>query len=177
MNNFLFLDRDGVINKRLPDQYVQQIEAFQFAEGALEALAIFTKMFDRIFVVTNQQGIGKGLMTISDLDQIHIFMNKAIQEAGGHIDAIYFCPALKELNSFDRKPNPGMAFQAKVEFPEVNFSKSIMVGDSHSDMLFGKRLGMKTVLIKTNPEEIKKTSMTVVDANYVSLIEYSKSLL
>lgn len=173
---YLFLDRDGVINERLPDQYVQRVAQFQFTTGALEAISKLTKHFDRIVVVTNQQGIGKGIMTEKDLEEIHTFMKKEIEKAGGHLDAIYYCPALRETNHPDRKPNPGMAMKAKQDFPEIDFSRSIIVGDANSDMLFGKRLGMKTVLIETNPSEVKKSSMINVDARFLSLAEFSKSL-
>ncbi|MFT5169379.1 MAG: D-glycero-D-manno-heptose 1,7-bisphosphate phosphatase [Saprospiraceae bacterium] len=173
---FLFLDRDGVINERLPDQYVERLAQFQFTEGALAAISNLTKHFDRIVVVTNQQGIGKGIMTVEDLKEIHDFMKKEIEKAGGHVDAIYFCPALRASNHPDRKPNPGMAMRAKQDFPEIDFSKSIIVGDANSDMLFGKRLGMKTILIETNPTEVKKSSMINVDARFISLAEFSKSL-
>jgi histidinol-phosphate phosphatase family protein len=173
---FLFLDRDGVINERLPDRYVENVAQFQFTTGALEAIAALTKRFDRILVVTNQQGIGKGIMTKEDLETIHAFMKNEIEKAGGHLDAIYFCPELRETNHFDRKPNPGMAMKAKQDFPEIDFSKSIIVGDATSDMLFGKRLGMKTILVETNPAEVKKSSMINVDARFSSLAEFSKSL-
>lgn len=170
---YLFLDRDGVINERLPHRYVEEVSQFQFTEGAREAIARLSYHFDRILVVTNQQGIGKGLMSTEDLQQIHDFMKKEIEKAGGKLDGVYFCPALRETNHPDRKPNPGMAMQAKRDFPEIDFSKSLIVGDADSDMLFGKRLGMKTVLITTNPNEVKKVSLTNVDARFISLKEFS----
>ena len=177
MPRYLFLDRDGVINKRLPDRYVERVEQFQFTEGALEAISLLNKYFDRTIVVTNQQGIGKEIMTEEDLQEIHVFMKAEVKKTGGHLDAIYFCPALRISNHPDRKPNPGMAMKAKLEFPEIDFRKSIMVGDSNSDVLFGKRLGMKTILIESNPQEVKKSSMINVDARFASLNAFAKSLL
>ncbi len=67
----LFLDRDGVINERIVDGYVTRPEDFRLLEGVLEAMVIFARRFDRIFMVTNQQGIGKGLMSVGDLELIH----------------------------------------------------------------------------------------------------------
>lgn len=143
----LFLDRDGVINKRLVGDYVKTPDEFVFIEGVPEALAALSNVFGRIFVVTNQQGIGKGLMSEEDLRIIHDLMVKRIEEEGGFISKIYHCPELKKHNSPFRKPNTGMAEQAKRDFPEIDFSMSVMVGDSQADMEFGRRMGMKNIYI------------------------------
>lgn len=143
----LFLDRDGVINKRLPNEYVKTIHDFEFIEGVTESLQILTNFFNRIVVVTNQQGIGKKLMTVEMLETIHNQMIKEIVRAGGNIDKIYFCPQLDSDPANCRKPGSSMAFQAKYDFPEIEFSKSVMIGDSHSDIEFGSRLGMTTIFI------------------------------
>ena len=150
----LFLDRDGVINRRIPGQYVEDWSSFEFLPGTREAIARFSKIFGHIVVVTNQQGIGKGLMTTTQLEQIHQQMLSAIQDAGGRIDAVYFCPDLSIHNPPCRKPNTGMGHQAKADFPTINFSKSVMVGDSASDIAFGRRLGMQLVLIEGKGEEV-----------------------
>lgn len=143
----LFLDRDGVINKRLPGDYVKEPAEFEFLPGVLESIAAFSKLFGRIIIVTNQQGIGKGLMTENDLQKVHQHMLSEIEAAGGHIDAVYHCPGLAEDDPPCRKSNPGMALQAKEDFPEIDFGKSVMIGDSESDMEFGRRLGMKCILV------------------------------
>lgn len=143
----LFLDRDGVINKRIVDDYVKTPEEFEFLPGALEAIARFTKLFSHIFVVTNQQGIGKKIMTERNLSEIHTYMRKEIEKAGGKLSAIYFAPDIASKHNTLRKPQTGMGLQAKKDFPEIDFSKSIMVGDSESDILFGTNLGMKTIKI------------------------------
>lgn len=152
----LFLDRDGVINRRLPGAYIDCIEDFDFSDGALESIASFTKVFGRIIIVTNQQGIGKGLMTTEQLNTVHQHMLSLIKESGGHIDAIYFCPELRSQEDNNRKPNPQMGFEAQKDFPAIDFKKSVMIGDSVSDMLFGIHLDMKTVFVETNPEEVLK---------------------
>ncbi len=146
----LFLDRDGVINKRKIDQYVLKENDFHWIEGVKESIRIFSSIFSPIIVVTNQQGIGKGLMTEDDLRKIHTQMILDIKESGGKIDKIYHCPDLKETNSFFRKPQPGMGLKAKKDFPSIRFKKSVMVGDTLSDMQFGKKLNMITVLISQN---------------------------
>lgn len=143
----LFLDRDGVINRRLVDAYVRSWQEFAFEEGVVAAIKKFSEIFGRIFVVTNQQGIAKELMTERDLQVVHQQMIAEIERVGGRIDGIYFCPHWSGDNCTCRKPRTGMALQAKADFPEIDFSKAIMVGDSPSDIEMGHRLGMKTVFI------------------------------
>ncbi len=150
-NNWtLFLDRDGVINERLVGDYVKNVEEFSFIPGSKEAIVRFSKLFCRIVVVTNQQGIGKGFMNEDDLAKVHQYMLNEIKNAGGRIDAVYFCPKLASENAACRKPNTGMALRAQSFFPEINFDQSIMVGDSVSDIEMGRRLNMKTVFINEN---------------------------
>lgn len=145
----LFLDRDGVINQRPINDYVKRVEDFIFIDGAIQAICDFQQYFNRIFIVTNQQGVGMGRMSLQDLHVIHNHMLDKINRAGGSIDRIYACTDLhtKPLNC--RKPGTQMAFQAKDEFPETDFGKAVMVGDTVSDMQFGKTLGMYCVFIGT----------------------------
>ncbi len=145
----LFLDRDGVINVRKMNGYILNVDEFQFLPLADQSIAYFSSIFKHVFVVTNQQGISKGLMTKRNLLDIHNYMCEMIVKKGGKITSCYFAPELKSEEKSLRKPNPGMALQAKRDFPEVDFNKAIMVGDTDSDIKFGKNLGMKTVRIKT----------------------------
>jgi histidinol-phosphate phosphatase family protein len=147
----LFLDRDGVLNEERPKDYVKTWEEFIWFPYTLEALQILSGIFNKIFIVTNQKGIGRKLMTEKDLLAIHQQMLSQIRNAGGRIDAIYYCTALEDTDPF-RKPNAGMAFQAKKEFPEIDLQQSVMAGNNISDMQFGKNAGMQTVfLTTTNP--------------------------
>lgn len=143
----LFLDRDGVINERIVDGYVKTVEEFIFNDGVLDTIKRLSEVFGRVVVVTNQQGIGKGLMTEEDLKKVHDYMLSEIEKAGGRIDNIYFAPRLASPTNELRKPNIGMAIQAQKDFPEINFSKSVMIGDSSSDIEFGKNAGMKTIFV------------------------------
>jgi histidinol-phosphate phosphatase family protein len=149
----LFLDRDGVINERLPGDYVSSWDDFHFCEGLLPAMAFFKAYFGRIIVITNQQGIGKGLMSIETLENIHHHLLSAVHEAGGRIDHIYYSPDLSSTPDHTRKPRPAMGFKAREDFPEIIFEQSLMVGDSQSDIAFGKNLGMKTALILGKADE------------------------
>lgn len=144
----LFLDRDGVINQRIVGGYVARVSEFNFPPGVLESMSSFATIFGRVVVVTNQQGIGKGLMTHHQLSEVHKFMITEIEASGGRIDAVYYCSDLASDDNSCRKPSPFMANQARLDFPEIDFSKSIMVGDSVSDMEFGKACGMKTVFVQ-----------------------------
>ncbi|MCB9015478.1 MAG: HAD-IIIA family hydrolase [Lentimicrobiaceae bacterium] len=170
----LFLDRDGVINERIPDDYVKSKELFHFIDGTLEAIKIFSALFQKIVVVTNQQGVGKGLMTIDELNEIHIHMLQAVEHAGGVIHKVYFSPYLKSEKHFTRKPSIGMGLLAKKDFKEISFKKSVMVGDSFGDILFGKRLGMKTVFIGS--AEMARKFPKLVDFVYPDLITFAKNL-
>jgi len=94
-----------------------------------------------------------------------------IEKARGRIDKIYFAPQLKSENSDYRKPAIGMALQAQKEFTDIDFSKSIMVGDSYHDMQFGKKAGMTTVFISPMPEQLP-----VIDMQFDSLHSFANSL-
>lgn len=140
----LFLDRDGVINVPTEEKYILDWSTFTFEMGALSAIKILSGCFDYIFIVTNQRGVGKGLMSIESLDLIHRNMCKEINNCGGRISRIYYCTDLN-YSSRDLKPNIGMGLKAKVDFPDICFENSVMIGDSVSDIEFGKRLNMKTI--------------------------------
>jgi len=169
----LFLDRDGVINQDNVHGYILNWEAFQFLPGVPEAFKLFASQFGRIFIVTNQRGVGRGLMSLDDLHHIHQEMGKIIQNAGGRIDAIYFCTGT-DAGHPDRKPNPGMAFHARQEFPDVDFSRSIMVGNTRSDMEFGRNIGAFTIYIHNREDKIPLPE--TVDARYSSLIELANDI-
>ncbi len=145
----LFLDRDGVINRRIVGGYVQTPEEFVFLPGVLKSLAFFGKAFGKIIVVTNQQGIGKGLMDEKQLEAVHQKMLREVKKAGGRIDAVFYCPDLTSKPENCRKPSPYLAREAQKMFPEIDFSRSVMAGDSESDMAFGKNAGMFTVYVGT----------------------------
>lgn len=171
----LFLDRDGVINVRLVDDYVKDVDHFVLIDGVTEALRRLAPHFDLILMVTNQQGIGKGLMSVDDLNRIHQALLQAVSQAGGRIDKIYYCPALKTEHSFMRKPSIGMALQARRDFPALQLKDSVMVGDSRSDMLFGRRAGMHTVLVG-DEQVIARREPHLVDCYYPTLIDYARTV-
>jgi histidinol-phosphate phosphatase family protein len=143
----LFLDRDGVINRRLPAAYVRHPGEFVFLPGVPAALAQLGRTFGRVLVVTNQQGVGKGLMTGLDLAAVHAHMQAGIKAAGGRLDGIYACPDRRSQPGNCRKPGPALALRAQRDFPAIDFTRSLMVGDTPGDLEFGRRLGMYTVWV------------------------------
>lgn len=169
----LFLDRDGVINHEKKEDYIYNWDEFKFYDGVLEAMQILSGYFGRIVMVTNQRGIGRGLMTDADLHAIHNNMMAAITEAGGRIDKIYYCPANDKADP-SRKPNPGMAFSAKKDYPEINLEHSLIVGNKLSDMQFGRNAGMHTVYVRnTHPEQGPDPS---IDLAFNDLLDFAKTL-
>jgi len=171
----LFLDRDGVINERIWGGYVTEPDGFHFIPGVLEALSLLSNRFGKIILVTNQQGIGKGQMTEDHLGAIHKHMVEEVESQGGRIDAVYFCPDLKSKSDNCRKPGIKMALQAKADFPEIDFSKSIMVGDSDSDVEFGKNAGMFTVYTGKETNNIEADLIVKDLLSFTQIIEKSFS--
>jgi len=168
----LFLDRDGVINERIMQGYVRSIEEFTFLPDVPKAISQLSDIFGNVFVVTNQQGIAKGLMTESNLLDIHDYMCREVEKEGGKIVKCFYAPGLESKKNSLRKPNPGMALLAKRQFPGIDFERSVMVGDSNSDILFGKNLGMKTVRIRTVEPITVPADITVESLNdFVKLLE------
>lgn len=170
----LFLDRDGVINVECVGSYITQWNEFHFCDGVLEALKALNDIFGRILVVSNQRGVGKGIMTIDDLKEISTNMIHSIEESGGKIDKAYVATAVSD-EDHNRKPNTGMALQAREDFPEIDFKRSIVVGNSLSDMEFGKRLAMHTVFLTTKHEPFELPH-DLIDEQFPSLLAWAKTL-
>jgi D-glycero-D-manno-heptose 1,7-bisphosphate phosphatase len=147
MNNWtLFLDRDGVLNKKIEGGYVTTADELVILPGVTRAIVQLSKIFGLIIVVTNQRGMAKGLYSVADLRSIHEKLLSAIRLQGGRIDGIYYCQHDKgECDC--RKPGVGMALQAKIDFASIDFKNSVLVGDSPSDIQMGQTLDMITVLI------------------------------
>ncbi|MFC2101435.1 D-glycero-alpha-D-manno-heptose-1,7-bisphosphate 7-phosphatase [Bacteroidota bacterium] len=172
----LFLDRDGVLNKRIVDGYVTRWEEFSWLPGVLDALKNLSQIFGPVVVVSNQQGVGKGIMTANDVENVHSNLLAEAKKHGARIDAIYYSPHLAKEGAFLRKPNVGMGLKARKEFPAVRFRKSVMAGDSLSDMLFGRQLGMKTVFLSENISDLRK-GHKLIDYSYPDLAAFSTTLL
>ena len=149
MFDTLFLDRDGVINKKLEQRYVTNFDEFVFVINSDIAIRKLHKIFKRILIVTNQQGIGKGIMTEDDLNLLHLQMQRKLSVDFDLIDKIYFCPCLELDNCNCRKPKTGMLEHAKWDFPEIKIEDSFLVGDSDSDIIAGKKFGLSTIKVSS----------------------------
>jgi histidinol-phosphate phosphatase family protein len=150
------------------------VSELKLYDGVVDAMRIFATQFSKIIIVTNQKGIGKGLMTTLDLDAIHASLQLQIELGGGQIDAIYHCSDMAD-DSPNRKPQCGMAYQAQEAFPDIDFSKSIMVGNRLSDMGFARNAGMFSVFLATTHPEIEFPHPNI-DFRFNSLIEFANAL-
>ena len=152
MNKAVFLDRDGVINKKAtPHEYIKKWEEFEFLSGVKTALKKLSNTNYKIIVLTNQRGISRGKMPLSDLQKIHINMIDEIKKSGGRIDKIYFCPH-KIGGCNCRKPSPGLLDKAIEDF-DIDIKNSWVVGDSESDIKLGKSKNCKTIYIGDDYDE------------------------
>ena len=145
MNRAVFLDRDGLINRKLENDYVKNWDEFCFLPGVFEAIKTIKEKGYLVIVVTNQRGIAKGLMTEKDLEEIHRRMLKELEKHDVRIDDIFYCPHDISDNCNCRKPKPGMLIQAKEEW-DIDFAQSYIIGDSDSDIEAGKRVGCQGIL-------------------------------
>ncbi len=170
----LFLDRDGVINEEKHQDYIHTWEEFRFYDQVVAAMKTFRERFKRIIIVTNQRGIGKGLTKPEDLEMIHSNMKREFENAGGGVDAVYYCGDLNDDHP-DRKPNPGMGRQAFKDFPDIDRNKTIMIGNTLSDMEFGRNIGAYTIFLPTTRPEVDLKDHRI-DAVFPSLYSFSRTL-
>jgi histidinol-phosphate phosphatase family protein len=169
----LFIDRDGVINEEKHLDYIHTWEEFKFYEGVKESFTIFNQKFGRIILITNQRGVAKGLTKLEDVELIHKNMLKEIEVTGGRIDKIYFCPDMEGEN---RKPNPGMGLMALQDFKEIDLSKSIMIGNTLSDMKFGRNLGVAiNIFLPTTRKDVDQNDPDI-DMVFNDLVSFAKAL-
>ncbi|MEP7372514.1 MAG: HAD-IIIA family hydrolase [Chitinophagaceae bacterium] len=170
----VFSDRDGVLNEDKVGSYIFHPDEYIFYKGVPEAFKLFTEKFGRIIITTNQRGVGRGLMTVEDLDAVHQKMLAGIEDSGGKIDAIFYATSIDDDDPI-RKPNVGMAYKAIQQFPEIDLSRSIMIGNNISDMEFGRNAGMYTIFLKTTIPDIELPH-PAIDLAFNSLADFAKAL-
>jgi D-glycero-D-manno-heptose 1,7-bisphosphate phosphatase len=168
----VFLDRDGVLNRKLPEgQYVTGWQHFELLPGVPEAIAQLNQAGLRVLVVTNQRGIALGLYTAADVEHIHTQFLALLAKSGAHIDGFYFCPHDKHQCNC-RKPLPGLFEQAQVQFRDIEPATSLVIGDSLSDIEFGRNLGLRTIFIEGDPDHQKtgaSRASALADLSFASL--------
>jgi D-glycero-D-manno-heptose 1,7-bisphosphate phosphatase len=171
----VFLDRDGILNEKMPEhRYVTRWEEFRVLPGVPEALRRLNEAGLRVVVVSNQRGIAKGLYTAADLEAMHAKFQGLLELEGARIDGFFICPhETDECNC--RKPLPGLFEQAVARFPEITAATSVMIGDSASDVEFGRRLGMKTILIDARDRADEAAKLA--DLRFGSLVDAVDALL
>jgi D-glycero-alpha-D-manno-heptose 1-phosphate guanylyltransferase len=169
--NTLFLDRDGVINKKIDNGYVLQLSDFELIEGSVDSISALNACFLHTIVITNQRCVGKGLLSEATLQDIHTHLCHSVETAGGKIDAIYYCPDVDE-SSPKRKPNAGMFFDAQNHFENLALNAtSVMIGDSLTDLIPAKQLNLKTVYI--SKKDISLKECLLADYVFESLADVS----
>ncbi len=143
----IFLDRDGVINENRSD-HVKSWEEFEFLPQALESIRRLSETGLPIFVVTNQAVICRGITSERTIQEIHDQMIDVVEETGGHIERVYYCPHDADANCECRKPRPGMLIQAAADYG-IDLSKSFLVGDAWTDVEAGLSVGVHSILVMT----------------------------
>jgi histidinol-phosphate phosphatase family protein len=150
MERFVLLDRDGVINQRIVGGYVTAWEQFAFLPGALEGLRLLTQKNFQLIVVSNQQGVGKGLMTAASLQEITRKFLEAVAAQGGRIRDVYYCTHRAEDGCSCRKPKPGLLLKAQAEH-HFAFEDTFLIGDSESDLLAAHAVGCPAIMVSKAP--------------------------
>ncbi len=176
----VFLDRDGVLNRKAPEgAYVSQWDHVELLPGTAEALRLLQGAGLPVYVVTNQRGAALGLYSTEDIERVHTRMAAELTRDGGAVAGFFYCP--HDKNCCDcRKPLPGLFEQARTLHPEIAWETSLMVGDSLSDIEAGRNLGMRTIFIDGEPERQKagaEKARTLADGVCGSLLEAVRLVL
>lgn len=179
MEKVVFLDRDGTINKDPLAEYVTSKEEFEFIPGAIEALRLLSKAGYKIFIISNQQGVGKGIFSRETLDEITAEMLDVMKKKGAPIGGVYYCTHKEEENCLCRKPKTGLIDKA-IEGLEADLKETFFIGDTERDIKTGKAVGCKTILTlsgKTKSSDAPKTWQAKPDYIFDDLKEAAKFIL
>lgn len=166
----VFLDRDGVINKKASEgDYIKNWGEFKFLPVVKKAIQRLNKAGFLVIIITNQQGIAKGLMTEEDLKDVHTKMVEELKRSGAKIDGIYYCPHDEKDNCNCRKPKIGMFLEAFKDFKDVgikiNLNESYIIGDSEKDIIAGKTIGLKTIKLGKYLKEADMVKDNLLEAS------------
>ena len=170
MEKIIFIDRDGVINRDPGGwtrySYVTRWEDFHFLQGALDALKRLKEAGYKVYLVSNQAGVGKGYFTEADLAAINDKMLERINEAGGAIEELLYCTHTDEDNCDCRKPRSGLIERA-LRGKAIEAGKVYIVGDSYRDIEAGKRIGLKTILVLSGKTDAEKARTFGTPPDYI----------
>ena len=183
MHSAVFLDRDGVINRKPPEgDYITRWEDMELLPGVVEGIALLNQANFCVIVITNQRCVAKGLISEAGLEEIHRRMTETLARSGATVDGIYYCPHDLQASCACRKPAPGMLLEA-ARSRGIDLPSSWMVGDSDIDVEAGRRAGCKTVLLRETGDSILGAERTPggqgQEANIVSssLLEAIRQIL
>lgn len=155
MRKAVFLDRDGLINDKAPEhEYIKCWSEFHFMPGVPAAIRQLNKAGYLVLIITNQQGVAKGMLRLADVEEMHCNMQEELAAYGAHIDGIYVCPHKSGVCSC-RKPDIGLFLQAEQKFP-IDRTRSFMVGDSQTDIEAGNRYGVRSILTTNLQEAVRE---------------------
>ncbi len=175
----VILDRDGVLNREAPGGgYVLEPGEFFWLPGAVEALALLRNAGLRISVATNQSGVGRGLMTLAQLEAVHERMRTEAAGSGGALDAVLFCPHAPDDGCECRKPAPGLIREALAR-SGIGAADSLVVGDDQRDLEAASRAGVQAALVRTGKGRKAETLMRggVEVPTYDDLLELARAIL
>lgn len=168
----VFLDRDGVINRKPPENhYISRWNEFHILPGVEAAIAGLNRSCRSVIVVSNQRGIALGKYSAADVEALHSRLQQHLEAYGARVDAFYFCPHDKDQCDC-RKPRPGLFLQAFRDFPGASAANSLLIGDSLSDIEAARNLGMRSVFVEGDPETRKPggdEASALADASVESL--------
>lgn len=173
MRKAAFLDRDGVLNRKMPEgQYVTRWEEMRFLPGSAEGIILLREAGFRVIVVSNQRCVAKGLLSVAELESLHSRMCERYAAAGAPLDGVYYCPHDLEPPCACRKPAPGLLLEAARNH-QIDLRTSWMIGDTPSDMEAGRRAGCRTALLQDSAD----SEASLADVVAPSLLEAAQRIL
>ena len=174
----IILDRDGVINYD-STKYIKNADEWVAMDDSLVAIANLTNLDYKIIICSNQSGIGRGLFTMEELNEMHEKMHKLVNQAGGEITAIFICPHTPDDDCNCRKPKPGMIYEICERFNVEDISKVMMVGDSERDLEAIHSASGIPVLVKTGNgrKTLIKSKLPPGTLVFDNLLEFSEYLI
>ena len=174
----VILDRDGVLNHEAPaGGYITRPEDFSWLPGALEALRMLREAGLYLSVATNQSGVGRGVMSLAQLEAVHERMTSEAARQGAALDAVLFCPHGPDDGCDCRKPAPGLIRDAILR-SGLAASESIVVGDAHRDLEAAARAGVRAALVRTGKGRQTESELNGMNVpTYDNLPELARALL
>jgi D-glycero-D-manno-heptose 1,7-bisphosphate phosphatase len=169
----VFLDRDGTINAKAPEgAYIQRPEDLILLDGAGTAIQRLTRLGVPVVVVTNQRGIARGRMTREGVARIHDRLRSLLQPFDAAVLDFFVCPH-ERASCTCRKPAPGLLFRARTAHPWIDLRRTVVVGDSSSDVVAGRRAGTRAVRLASTPDPLADVTVSDLERAVDWIIEHT----